>query len=191
MIATFTMEAGLVIAAVLAVAGVVQWKRQSGRQQKEKYILDYAGQVSELESQRREEERQLKQEEEKKQRDRVFGMDFLITHGSAFGGCAAVCADGTIRKDKVALDNILMYGKHPSGKEFTYYIEDQGLEICASDQPEELIIVSKQQPFEIREAGLSRDQGISTKTAVIKQDVTYYIILESKHEISIKATKRC
>ena len=83
MIATFTMEAGLVIAAVLAVAGVVQWKRQSGRQQKEKYILDYAGQVSELESQRREEERQLKQEEEKKQRDRVFGMDFLITHGSA------------------------------------------------------------------------------------------------------------
>lgn len=63
------------------------------------------------------------------------------------------------RKDKVALDNILMYGKHPSGKEFTYYIEDQGLEICASDQPEELIIVSKQQPFEIREAGLSRDQG--------------------------------
>ena len=96
------------IAAVLAVAGVVQWKRQSGRQQKEKYILDYAGQVSELESQRREEERQLKQEEEKKQRDRVFGMDFLITHGSAFGGCAAVCADGTIRKDKVALDNILM-----------------------------------------------------------------------------------
>ena len=106
-------------------------------------------------------------------------------------GCAAVCADGTIRKDKVALDNILMYGKHPSGKEFTYYIEDQGLEICASDQPEELIIVSKQQPFEIREAGLSRDQGISTKKAVIKQDVTYYIILESKHEISIKATKRC
>ena len=69
--------------------------------------------------------------------------------------------------------------------------EDQGLEICASDQPEELIIVSKQQPFEIREAGLSRDQGISTKKAVIKQDVTYYIILESKHEISIKATKRC
>ena len=37
----------------------------------------------------------------------------------------------------MALDNILMYGKHPSGKEFTYYIEDQGLEICACDNPEE------------------------------------------------------
>ena len=161
MIATFTMEAGLVIAAVLAVAGVVQWKRQSGRQQ---WVISLGI---------------------------IIGRLRMITHGSAFGGCAAVCADGTIRKDKVALDNILMYGKHPSGKEFTYYIEDQGLEICASDQPEELIIVSKQQPFEIREAGLSRDQGISTKKAVIKQDVTYYIILESKHEISIKATKRC
>ena len=64
---------------------------------------------------------------EKKQKDRLFGMDFMITHGSAFGGCAAICPDGRIRRDKVALDNILMYGKHPSGKEFTYYIEDQGL----------------------------------------------------------------
>lgn len=65
MISTFTMEAGLVIAALMAVVGVVQWKRQSGRQQQEKYILDYAGQVSELESQKREEERQQRQEEEK------------------------------------------------------------------------------------------------------------------------------
>ena len=175
MISTFTMEAGLVIAALMAVVGVVQWKRQSGRQQQEKYILDYAGQVSELE----------------KQKDRLFGMDFMITHGSAFGGCAAICPDGRIRRDKVALDNILMYGKHPSGKEFTYYIEDQGLEICACDNPEELTVISKQQPFEIREAGLSRGQGVPTKQAVIKQDVKYYIILESKHEISIKATKRC
>ena len=191
MISTFTMEAGLVIAAVLAAIGVVQWKRQSGRQQKEKYILDYAGQVSEMESQRREEERQQRAAEEQKQKERSFGMDFMITHGSAFGGCAATQADGSIRKDKVSLDKIMMYGKHPSGKEFTYYIEDQGLEICASDNPEELIVISKQQPFEIREAGLSRGQGTATKRAVIKQDVTYYIILESKHEISIKATKRC
>ena len=66
LISTFTMEAGLVIAALMAVVGVVQWKRQSGRQQQEKYILDYAGQVSELESQKREEERQQRQEEEQK-----------------------------------------------------------------------------------------------------------------------------
>ena len=78
--------------------------------------MDYAGQVSELESQKREEERQQRQEEEKKQKDRLFGMDFMITHGSAFGGCAAICPDGRIRRDKVALDNILMYGKHPDRK---------------------------------------------------------------------------
>ena len=98
MIATFTMEAGLVIAAVLAVAGVVQWKRQSGRQQRKKYILDYAGQVSELESQRREEERQLKTGRRKEAERSCIWEILLITHGSAFGGCAAVCADGTIRK---------------------------------------------------------------------------------------------
>lgn len=44
--------------------------------QKEKYILDYAGQVSELESQRREEERQLKQEEEKKREIVYLGWIF-------------------------------------------------------------------------------------------------------------------
>ena len=33
LIATFTMEAGLVIAAVLAVAGVVQWKRDVYKRQ--------------------------------------------------------------------------------------------------------------------------------------------------------------
>ena len=62
LISTFTMEAVLVIAALMAVVGVGQWKRQSGRQQQEKYILDYAGQVSEMERQRREDERQFKQE---------------------------------------------------------------------------------------------------------------------------------
>lgn len=185
------MEAGLVVAAVMAVFGVAQLKRQSKHQQKEKYILDYAGKVAEIEAQKKAEEKQLEEEEEQRQRERVFGMDVMITHGSAFGGAAATCPDGRFRRGKIALDNILMYGRHPSGKEFTYYIEDQGLEIGASDRPDELFVVSRQQPFEIREAGLPRDRGTSTKSAVIRQDVLYYIILESKHEISIKATKRC
>jgi hypothetical protein len=118
-------------------------------------------------------------------------MDFMITHGSAFGGCAAVCQDGRYRRGTVLLDQIMMYGRQPSGREFTYYIEDQGLEICATDEKDSLLVRSTQMPFEIREAGLSRDQGISTKKAEIKKDILYYIILESKHEISIKATKQC
>ncbi len=191
MIFTFTMKAGLLIAAVMAAAGAVQWKRNRSRRQKQKYILDYADQVFEMEFQKRQEEQQQKEQEEIRQQERVFAMDVMLTHGSAFGGCAAICSDGRLRKGKISLDQIMMYGKHPSGKEFTYYIEEQGLDICACDNPEELRIQSRQQPFEIREAGLSRGQGMATKTAVIRQDVLYYIILESKHEISIRATRRC
>lgn len=186
-----TLTIGLFLAALLAAGGAVQWKWQNRLHQKEKYILDYAGKVSEMEEQEREEERLRLEEEARKQRERVFGMDFLITHGSAFGGCAATCADGRLRRGTVPLDNILLYGRQPSGREFTYYIEEQGLEICATDREDELLVRSGQQPFEIREAGLARSQGISEREAILKRDVTYYIILESKHEISIKATKRC
>ncbi|MCI6858110.1 MAG: hypothetical protein MR867_02290 [Eubacterium sp.] len=185
------MEAGLVITAVLTIVGMVQWKNQNHMRQKQKYILDYAKKACELECRKKEEDRQRRKVEEQKQQDRVFGLDFMIGHGSAFGGCAAIRADGTFRRGSVLLDNILMYGKHPSGKEFTYYIEDQGISICATDDPDTLLVISQEQPFEIREEGLSRDQGLSTKRAAIRKDVTYYIILESKHEISIRATKRC
>lgn len=186
-----TMKIGLIIAGILIVVGAIQWKIQNRRSEKQKYILEYAEKVTDLECRKKEEQKQLEYEEEQKQKSRMFGLDFMITHGSAFGGCAATCADGRRRKDVVALDHILMYGKHPSGKEFTYYIEEQGLEICAMDAEDTLLVRSKTTPFEIREAGLGRDQGTSTKYAVIKQDILYYIILESKHEISIKATKRC
>lgn len=186
-----TMKIALIIVGILILAGAIQWKSQNKKRQKQKYILEYAEKVSDLEIRKKEEQKQLEYEEEQKQKYRAFGLDFMITHGSAFGGCSATCADGRRRKDVVALDHVLMYGKHPSGKEFTYYIEEQGLEICAMDAEDTLMVRSKAAPFEIREAGLGRDQGTSTKYAVIKQDVLYYIILESKHEISIKATKRC
>jgi hypothetical protein len=185
------MEIGLLIAGFLAVAGIVQWSIQDKKRKNQQYTLDYALKSAEIESRQREEELRLEREEAEKQKNRLFGMDFMITHGSAFGGCAAVCQDGRHRKGTVPLDQIMMYGKQPSGREFTYYIEDQGLEICATDEKDSLLVRSNQMPFEIREAGLSRDQGISTKKAEIKKDILYYIILESKHEISIKATKQC
>jgi hypothetical protein len=145
----------------------------------------------EEEQRKLEERRRIEAEEAERQKKRVFGLDFRITHGTAFGGCSAVCPDGRRRKGSVPLDQIMMYGRQPGGREFTYYIEDQGVEICASDAPDSLMVRSAQTPFEIREAGLSRDQGVSTRQAQIKRDVLYYIILESKHEISIKATRQC
>ena len=186
-----TMQIGIVLVVFLAAAGVIQWKVQSGRQEKQKYILEYAEKVTDLETRKKEEQRQQEEAEEKKQKYRVFYLDFMITHGSAFGGCCATCADGRRRRGSVALDHILMYGKHPSGKEFTYYIEEQGLEIGASDDPDALIVRSKDAPFEIREEGMGRDQGMKTRTVVIKKDILYYIILGSRHEISIKVTKTC
>lgn len=185
------MQISIVLAVILMAAGLIQWKVQNSKREKQKYILEYAEQVTDLENRKREEKRQREYEEEKKQKFRTFGLDFMITHGSAFGGCCATCADGRRRRGVVALDHVLLYGKHPSGKEFTYYIEEQGLEICASDTPDTLVVCSVDAPFEIREADMGRDQGLSVKSAVIKKDVLYYIILESKHEISIKATKMC
>ena len=186
-----TMQIGLVLVIFLAAAGVVQWKIQNSRREKQKYILEYARKVSDMEIRRKEEKKQQEVAEQQKQKFRVFHLDFLITHGSAFGGCSATCADGRRRRGSVPLDHIMMYGRHPSGKEFTYYIEEQGLEIGAADDPDVLAVRSKDTPFEIREEGMGRDQGTRTKSAVIRKDVVYYIILESKHEISIKATKAC
>ena len=186
-----TMQIGVVLAILLAAVGVVQWKVQNSRREKQKYILEYAEKVSDMEIRRKEERKQQEIAEEQKQKFRVFHLDFRITHGAAFGGCSATCADGRRRRGAVSLDHIMMYGRHPSGKEFTYYIEEQGLEIGAADDPNVLTVRSKDAPFEIREEGTGRDQGIQTRSAVIKKDVVYYIILESKHEISIKATKAC
>ena len=118
-------------------------------------------------------------------------MDFKITHGSAFGGFCATNNEGRRKKGLVGLDHILLYGRHPSGKEFTYYIEDQNIEICAMDNPEELLVRSKGNWFEIRHSGQGRDEGILVQSAVIRRDILYYIILESRHEITIKAVKGC
>lgn len=186
-----TMEIGLILAGILLVFGAVQWKMQSGRIEKQKIVLEYAEKVTDMECRQREAQKKKEKEEEERQKFRPFGLDFMITHGSAFGGCSAINVDGRRRRGVVPLDHVLMYGKHPSGKEFTYYIEEQGLEICAADEKNCLVVRSRTTPFEIREAGMGRDQGVSAKYAVIKQDVLYYIILESRHEISIKATRTC
>ncbi|MDO5146318.1 MAG: hypothetical protein Q4D60_04885 [Eubacteriales bacterium] len=179
------------LCACLLAVGIVQWKHQNGKREKQKYILEYAEKVTDLETQKKEEQRRQTMEEEKRQKFRTFQLDFMITHGSAFGGCCAICADGRRRKGSVPLDHVLMYGKHPSGKDFTYYIEEQGLEIRASEEPDALLVRSKEAPFEIREEGMGRDRGVSLHSALIKKDILYYIILESRHEISIRATRTC
>ena len=186
-----TLKVGLIISAVLALGGFVEWVALKTRLSRENNLLEYAAQVSVKERARIEAEERQRQKEAHEQASRVFGLDFMVNHGAAFGGVSATCPDGQSRKGSVPLDNIKMYGKQSSGKDYNYYIEDQGLVFCAGESPDQLILRAHDQPFEIREAGLGRDQGIMTDTAVIKKDIMYYVILESHHEISIKATEKC
>ncbi|MCD8020400.1 MAG: hypothetical protein LUF92_12720 [Clostridiales bacterium] len=102
-----TMQIGIVLSGILLLAGIVQWRMQNSKRQKQKYILEYAEKITDLEKQKREEQRQIEEAEEKKQKYRTFYLDFLITHGSAFGGCSGTCADGRRRRGMVSLNHIL------------------------------------------------------------------------------------
>ena len=86
------------------------------------------------------------------------------------------------------LEEVLLYARHPSGKEYTYRLEKEGIRICASDSPDQLKVVSDDKPFVIRRPGMGRGEGELVKQAVIQKDMVYYLILESKHEISICAS---
>lgn len=184
-----TMQIGLIISGILVFAGAAQWIIQTRNLTRRGYLLDCVNEAGERERERIAIEEKQRREEEERQSKRSFDLDLLITHGAAFGGFSATCPDGRPRKGVVPLEQIMMYGRQPSGKDYTYYIEDQGLLICACDETDSLIIRSGDRPFEIREAGLNRDQGVTTECARIKKDIIYYIILESHHEISIRATK--
>ncbi len=182
---------GLVAAAVLTVVSVYFYHGNIIRLEQKTSSLDYLIWIADMEQKELEGLRKEKEKEEKLQQNRIFQLDFKITHGSAFGGCSALCADGRHRKGVVPLDHVIMFGKNPAGKDFTYYIEDQGLEICAMDNPDTLLVRSNEQKFEIRDVNESRDQGVPVNEAVIERNILYYIILESKHEISIQARKCC
>lgn len=181
----------LVIAGILLFGGCFQYIIQSDTRKKKQYILDCV--VSHMEQEKIRSERQLalEKEEEELQKSKVFYLNVKITHGSAFGGFCATKNDGRRKRGYVPLDQILLYGRYATGKEFTYYIEEQGIEICAMDDPDKLLIRSKNAKFEIRQNGQSKDEGVCVQNVVITKDVLYYIILESKHEITIKAVKGC
>lgn len=186
-----TLKIGLIISGILTLAGFVQWSVLKIRLTRENNLLEYVTIVGALERARLEAEERQKQKEAREQANRVFGLDFMVNHGAAFGGVSATCVDGLPRKGSIPLDQIMMYGQQASGKDYTYYIEDQGLVFCAGESPDHILLRAQDQPFEIREAGLGRDQGLITDTAVLKKDILYYVILESHHEISIRATESC
>lgn len=185
------LKAGLIITTFFLAAGTLQWTRDFGRSAGRGVLLDYAGRMLVLETRKREEEERLREEEARKQKSRIFGLDFMISHGTAFGGISAICQDGRRRRGSVPVSEIPLYGRHPSGGDFSYFIEDEDLEICACDLADELVLKSDARPFVVRESGMGRDQGMETMRAVLKNNIIYHVILESKHEITVCAAAKC
>lgn len=185
---TIVTQLSLAAASLLTVYGYINYFSSMSSLKRLHFIYEQALVAADEARIQREMEYRRRIEEERLQSQRIFRMDILITHGSAFGGCAAVLNDGRFRRGSFPLDRVLMFGRHPSGRDFTYFIEDQDILFCASDRPEEILIRSSKAPFEIREAGFGRDEGEVLYEAVIRKDILYYIILESKHEISVKAS---
>lgn len=185
---TIVTQLSLAAASLLTVYGYINYFSSMSSLKRLHFIYEQALVAADEARIQREMEYRRRIEEERLQSQRIFRMDILITHGSAFGGCAAVLNDGRFRRGSFPLDRVLMFGRHPSGRDFTYFIEDQDILFCASDRPEEILIRSSKAPFEIREAGFGRDEGEVLYEAVIRKDILYYTILESKHEISVKAS---
>ena len=180
-----------VSASFFAVAGYVRWFSRARSQDILTVVLRIAREESERLLRIRQEEEARKKREEEIRKNLVFHLDFLITHGSAFGGCSALQNDGRFRRGSVPLEEILMHGRHATGREYTFYIEESDIRICACDDPDSLLVLSDGMPFVIRETGMGRGEGETVTRALIRKDILYYIILETRHEISIMASTAC
>ena len=176
-------------ATFFTASGYIQWISRGGSRKLEGILLRLAREESDRQARIRMEEEKRRQSEEEIRRNQVFHLGFIITHGTAFGGCSAILRDGRYRRGSVPLEEILMHGRHPSGREYTFYIEESDIRICACDDPDSLLILSDGMPFVIRETGMGRGEGKTVNRALIRKDVLYYIILETKHEISILASE--
>lgn len=186
-----TFKISLVLIGILTVCGLIFYIRKSGQLKRTQDTIDVAQTACEI-LQEREEERKRKLEEERiLQMKRKFHMDVFVKHGAAFGGFSATMDDGRTRRGSVTLDSILMHGSGPNGREYTYYIEEKNIGFYASDEPDTIVIRSDDVAFNIRAEGQSRGDGLSVKAAPIKMNVVYYIILESKHELMLRATAAC
>ncbi len=185
------VKISLILVACGLAGALVQIVLMDGRQDDWSYIFSYLEEDARANLMRRQSEEAAREKELFMQSQCPFSLDFMVYHGDAFGGCAATLSDGKIRRGRVRLDEIPIHGRHPSGGDYIYYIEDQGIEICACESEGELRIHSVNAEFDIREEGMNRDQGARVYDAVIHRDIIYYIVLESRHEIAVRATGRC
>ena len=156
---------------------------------RKEFIQDYHVSYIESEEQEKKNKAELDAHIRAEQENKTFYMDVVISHGNAIGVRAATDNEGRKRKGILSIGEITMIGKSSQGEDSCYHIDEAGLELWATFEEDELLLKSKDTPFEIRLEGTPRDKGTKTYKATIKEGHKYYIILDSRHEIGLWAQR--
>lgn len=156
---------------------------------KQEYLMDYQVDMMKDEIDQRNKREELDNQIREEQKNKKFYQDIIITHGNAIGGRSCFDNEGKRRGGILSIGDIVMIGRNVRGEDYTYRIEEAGMELWATFDEDELILRSKKTPFEIRKEGTARDQGDRTQKAIIKSGQQYYIVLGTKHEIGLQAVR--
>ena len=156
---------------------------------RKEYIQDYHVNYIEAEEKEKKSKSELDAHVRAEQMNKTFYLDVILTHGEAIGVKAATDNEGRRRKGILPIGEICMIGKNSQGEDSFYYIDEAGMELWATFEQDELLLKSKETPFEIRTEGTPRDKGTKTYKAAIKEGQQYYVILDSRHEIGILAER--
>lgn len=177
----------LILLVIAGVGGVAFYYFQNFK--KQEYLMDYQVDMMKDEIDQRNKREELDAQIREEQKNKKFYQDIVVTHGNAIGGKSCFDNEGRRRSGILSIGDIMMMGRNVRGEDYTYRIDEAGLELWATFDENELILRSKKTPFEIRKEGTARDQGDRTQKAVIKSGQQYYIILGTKHEIGLLATR--
>lgn len=179
---------GILILLIIAGTGAVA-AYYFRNYKKQEYLMDYQVNMMKDEIDQKNKREELDAQIREEQKNKKFYLDVIVTHGNAIGARSCFDAEGRRRGGIFSIGDVVMFGRNQRGEDYTYRIDEAGLEIWATFDEDELILRSKKTPFEIRKEGTARDQGNRTQKATVKKDQQYYIILNSKHEIGLLASR--
>ena len=177
----------LILLVVVAVGGVGAYSLY--RFKTKEYLLDYQVDRMKEDMDERNKKEELDAHIREEQKNKMFYLDVVLTHENAIGAWSCFDFDGRRRKGILPIGDIVMIGRNQRGEDYKYRIDEAGMELWATFDEDELILRSKKTPFEIRKEGMAKDQGTSTQKANIKAGQQYYIVLGSRHEIGLLATR--
>lgn len=179
------MNIALIVIASLVGVGYVQWigwKKYEG-------FIDYSMQYLKLEKEEQEKWIQEEKQKAREQEEKFLSLDIILKHGNSIGAYSHMNEDGSKKKGIFSLNQIKLYGQSQVGRDYSYFIDEPGVEIWSSDREGEVLLRSSTEEFEIRQEGIPRDKGTKSQCTRLKEGIWYYVILKSKHEIKIQAVE--